>query len=122
MRKAFAILLCLIVLLSTACGSSNASASEKAMACANKAIETAEGYLSYEINYKEAQNIIDDLQEDMKYVQDLSRDDPTYISDFNISVTLTSLSLDLISDNYKSTNETYSDIQDDIQKLKEYIK
>lgn len=77
MRKYIFIPLCFIMLFLSACGTSKKDSvpSDKAISCANKAIETAEKYLSYELDYKEAAEIIDDLQSDMEYVSDLSMED-----------------------------------------------
>lgn len=123
MKKYIFILLCFIMLFLSACGSSKKDnlPSDKAVSCANKAIETAEKYLSYEFDYKEAKEIIDDLQSDMEYVSDLSTEDPNYFPDFNIRSALMSLSIDLTDDNFKGSDETYSKIQDDIEELKALI-
>ncbi len=111
------------MLFLAACGSSkkDSAPSDKAVSCANKAIETAEKYLSYELDYKAAKEIIDDLQSDMEYVSDLSMEDSNYFPDFNIRSALMGLSIDLIDDNFKSSDETYSKIQDDIDELKDLI-
>ena len=68
------------MLFLAACGSSKKDSvpSDKAVSCANKAIETAEKYLSYELDYKEAKEIIDDLQSDMEYVSVLSSGERTF--------------------------------------------
>ncbi len=123
MKKYIFILLCFIMLFLSACGSSKKDnlPSDKAVSCANKAIETAEKYLSYEFDYKEAKEIIDDLQSDMEYVSDLSTEDPNYFPDFNIRSALMGLSIDLTDDNFKGSDETYSKIQDDIEELKALI-
>lgn len=123
MRKYIFIPLCFIMLFLSACGTSKKDSvpSDKAISCANKAIETAEKYLSYELDYKEAAEIIDDLQSDMEYVSDLSMEDSNYFPDFNIRSALMGLSIDLIDDNFKGSDETYSKIQDDIEELKNLI-
>ena len=123
LKKYIFILLCFIMLFLSACGSSKKDnlPSDKAVSCTNKAIETAEKYLSYEFDYKEARGILDDLQSDMEYVSDLSTEDPNYFPDFNIRSALMSLSIDLTDDNFKGSDETYSKIQDDIEELKALI-
>ena len=123
MRKYIFIPLCFIMLFLSACGTSKKDSvpSDKAISCANKAIETAEKYLSYELDYKEAAEIIDDLQSDMEYVSDLSMEDSNYFPDFNIRSALMGLSIHLIDDNFKGSDETYSKIQDDIEELKNLI-
>lgn len=111
------------MLFLSACGTSKKDSvpSDKAISCANKAIETAEKYLSYELDYKEAAEIIDDLRSDMEYVSDLSTEDSNYFPDFNIRSALMGLSIDLTDDNFKGSDETYSKIQGDIEELKDLI-
>ncbi len=123
MRKYIFISLCFIMLFLSACGTSKKDSvpSDKAISCANKAIETAEKYLSYELDYKEAAEIIDDLRSDMEYVSDLSTEDSNYFPDFNIRSALMGLSIDLTDDNFKGSDETYSKIQGDIEELKDLI-
>ena len=123
MRKYIFISLCFIMLFLSACGTSKKDSvpSDKAISCANKAIETAEKYLSYELDYKEAAEIIDDLRSDMEYVSDLSTEDSNYFPDFNIRSALMGLSIDLTDDNFKGSDETYSKIHGDIEELKDLI-
>lgn len=123
LKKYIFILLCFTILFLAACGSSKKDSipSDKAISCTNKAIETAEKYLSYELDYKEAAEIIDDLQSDMEYVSNLSMEDSNYFPDVNIRSALMGLSIDLIDDNFKGSDETYSKIQEDIEDLKELI-
>jgi hypothetical protein len=104
--------------LLVACSSNSNAASSKAKSCADKANETAEKYLSYEIDYKETKEIIDELKDDMGYVDDLSHDASNYYPDFYISLYLANLSHDLYFDDLYGTDETYSKIQEDIQSLK----
>ena len=123
LKKYIFILLCFTMLFLAACGSSKKDSvpSDIAVSCSNKAIETAEKYLSYELDYKEAKEIIDDLQSDMEYVSDLSTEDPNYFPDSNIHTAIMGLSIHLIDDNFKGSDETYSKIQDDIEELKKLI-
>ena len=123
LKKYIFILLCFTMLFLVACGSSkkDSGPSDKAVSCANKAIETAEKYLSYELDYKEATEIIDALRADMEYVSDLSTEESNYFPDFNIRSALMGLSIDLTDDNFKGSDETYSKIQDDIEELKKLI-
>lgn len=121
--KKLCVSFCCIILLLTACGPTDKDtvASDKAIACANKAIETAEKYLDYEVDYEEAKEVIDDLQSDMEYVSNLSKEDSNYFADFNIRTAIMKLSIDLISANSDGSDQTYSDIEEDIQDLKELI-
>lgn len=57
----------------------------------------------------------------MEYVSDLSTEDPNYFPDSNIHTAIMGLSIHLIDDNFKGSDETYSKIQDDIEELKKLI-
>lgn len=122
MKKIISVFLLVIALSLTACGDTKKQASEKAMACAKEAIEIAEGYLAYDIDYKNASKRLDELQEDMGYVSEMSHDEEHYYADFSIRSKLLGLSTALTSDNYKSSDETYDKIQEIIDELKESIK
>ena len=122
MKKCVSIFLIVIILSLTACGGDEPTASSKAVSCAKEAIEIAEGYLAYDIDYKEASEQLDELYEDMEYVSDMSHEDEHYHGDFGIQCDLLALSSALISDNYDSSDETYDKIQEIIGNLKESIK
>ncbi|MGN0321277.1 MAG: hypothetical protein ACI4D1_10215 [Lachnospira sp.] len=121
MKKCFPIFLFVIILLLTACGNDGPKASNKAISCAKEAVEIAEGYLSYDIDYDEANERLNELREDMEYVSEMSKDDEHYSADFSIQINLLGLSTALVSDNYKSSDETYDKIQEIIDELQEYI-
>lgn len=121
MNKYASIFLIVIILSLTACGNDEPKASNKAVSCANEAIEIAEGYLAYDIDYKEASERLDALREDMEYVSEMSQDEEHYYADFSINSKLLGLSTALTSDNYKSSDETYDKIQEIIDELQEYI-
>lgn len=123
LRKYVFILLCFNMLFLSACGTSKKDSipSDKAVSCANKAIETAEKYLSYEIDYEEANAILSDLYSDMEYTDNLSMEDSNYFPDRNVRATIMGLSIHLIDDNYNGSDKTYSDIQDKIERLKDLI-
>lgn len=121
MKKCVSIFLIVIILSLTACGGDEPTASNKAVSCAKEAIEIAEGYLAYDIDYKEASERLDELQEDMEYVSEMSNDEEHYYADFSIRTNLLGLSTALISDNHKSSDETYDKIQEIIDELQECI-
>lgn len=121
MKKYLSILLILIILSTTSCSNSEQGASDKAIACAKKAVATIESYLAYEITYDEASETISSLCNDMDYASDLPDDAPNHLDDFIISNTLVVLSHDLLMDHYDSTDESYAKLQEYIQELGEYI-
>lgn len=122
MKKQFLIFLSVISLTLTACGDKKLTASNKAISCANKAIEIGEDYLSYDMKYTEAAKLLDEIQNDMSYVTDDSNeDDEHHIPDLAISSAVLSLQISLIDDNYKNTNKTYDEVQSSVDKLKEEI-
>lgn len=122
MKKTLSLFITIIALSLIGCGSNSTPASNKAISCAKEAIEIAESYLSYDIDYEEAIESLDELYEDMEYVSDMSRDDEHYYGDFRIQCDLLVLSSALLSDNYYSSDETYDKIQEIIGNLKESIK
>lgn len=122
MKKYFSLFITIIALSLTGCsGNDNPKASDKAISCAKEAIEIAEGYLTYDIDFKEAKNRLDELQEDMEYVSTMSKEEECYYPDFSINSKLISLSIALVSDNYDGNSETYDEIQGIIVDLQEYI-
>lgn len=121
MKKLLSLFTILLALSLTACSEDHTPASPKAIACAKEAVEIAEDYLSYDIDYQKASERLDELREDMAYVSDMSKDDEHYYGDFAIQCDLLSLSSALVSDNHKSTNETYDKIQEIIDGIKEDI-
>lgn len=122
MKKIISVFLLVIALSLTACGGSEQRASKKAIACANEAIEVAEAYLAYDIDYDEASERMDELKEDMEYVSNMSREDEHYMGDFLIECDIVALSSSIAVDNSSSTDKTYESIQEHIEKLKEAIK
>lgn len=123
MKKIFFVFLTVIVLSLTACGGNKLTASDKAIACSNEAIKIGEDYLAYEMDYDEATELLNGLQDDMSYVtEDSNNDDEHHVPDLGISVAIQSINLALIEDNYNGTNETYDEVQAAVDALKEKIK
>lgn len=122
MKKRFFVFLAVIVLSLTACGGNKLTASNKAISCANEAIEIGEAYLSYDMNYDEAEELLNALQEDMSYVtEDSNIEDEHHIPDLGIYSAIQSLNISLITDNYNGTNKTYDEVQSAVETLKEKI-
>lgn len=109
-----------VLFLLTACGT---NASDKAVSVAKSAIEIADKYLDNESTYSEVSEAIDDLKEDMEYVDDMPEDTADemkqHTADFSISVDLTVLSLSIWTDNYDNTSETYDKVLEARNKLAE---
>lgn len=121
LRKITALLTLFAVLILSSCGNGSA-ASDKAISCANEAVKTAEGYLAFDIEYKEAYEKISELQEKMSYLSEMNSEDAHYFADTYIRNDIAALSLALVSDNYENTPSTYDKISEIITQLKEHIK
>lgn len=122
MKRYLSLFIIVIALSLTGCGGSSTPASDKAIACAKEAIEVAESYLAYDIDYDEARERIDELKEDMEYVDDMSREDENYRGDYGIQFDISMLSFAIMQDEHNGSNETYQDVQEKIEDLKESIK
>lgn len=83
MKKAISILLTIAILF-TVSGCSGTKASDKAVSVAKKAVEVVDDYLDGKITYKSASEKIDDLYNEMAYVDDLAQDDENKVYDFSI--------------------------------------
>lgn len=112
------VLFCFLV----GCGGTDSKPSAKAISCASSAIEIGENYLSGDTDYSSAHNGIEEIQEELEYIDDLTSDDENYFADQKIQLHIMSLSIDLISDNKESSSESYDKVQEDIDVLKEDIK
>lgn len=110
--------------LLSGCSSSENPPSTKAKSCAEQAIEVANDYLSGALSYDIASKKIDELSADMDYVNEDSdvETNPNHTTDFRISIAITGLSVDMISDNHGSNAETYDEIISDIEELEELCK
>ena len=122
MKKSLSLFITVIALSLTGCNGSSTPTSDKAIACAKEAIEVSESYLAYDIDYDEAKERIDELKEDMAYVSEMSKDEENYKGDYNISFDLTMLSFALMQDEHNSSDETYKDLQEAIENLRENLK
>lgn len=123
MKKIFLLFLTVTALFLTACDENKLTASSKAIACANEAIKIGEAYLDYDIDYDEASELLNGLQDDMSYVtEDSNNNDEHHVPDLGLSVAIQSLNLALTEDNYNDTNETYDEVQAMVDVLKDKIK
>lgn len=122
MKKYLSLFIIVIVLSLTGCGESSTPASNKAIACANEAVEIGENYLSYEITYTEATSLLNELQKDMSYVTtDDNNQDEHHVADLSISIAIQSLNTALMNDEHGGSNKTYDEVQAAIEALKEKI-
>ncbi len=117
-------LLCVLILSASmlcSCGHEQ-QASDKALTCANKTVEAVEKYLNYDATYSVVSDITGSMYNEMKYVDDLDKSAPNRNADWSIQLDILSISTSLTSDNYYSTDETYNDVKEKLDKLKEDIK
>lgn len=116
--------LLLLFLIFVGCGKKEHNASQKALSCAQQAIDVANDYLSGDISYDRASRKLDSLSTDMHYVSDESdiETNEHHFDDSSIYVCILSLRNDITYDNYKNDSESYDEISDDIKTLEEYCK
>ena len=112
----------LLILISFSCSYNNNKASSKAISCAERAISIGQEYLSGSLDYKKANASINKLQEDMKYVKELSSSDENYTADSCISLEIITLDLSIFNDNFNNTSESYDNVQKSIDALKSSLK
>jgi len=111
MRKVFALLLILAVLL-CGCSQAKVTASAKAVSLAKQAVEAIDGYLDGTMSYKDAHDAVEEVTRKMEYASNYKAPDWTeeQKTDWFIHSALVSAGHDLIMDNYEGTPETYDEI------------
>lgn len=105
------LIISLVLTLFTACGGGT-KASKKAISVAENAIQVVDDYLDGKITATAANDKLKELKKEMEYVDTLTSDDKNKASDFSISTSLTTLSSSILSDSYKSSDDTYDKIVD----------
>lgn len=121
--KRFLSLALAAMLLITACSCSGGggNASDKAVSVASQAIEIADQYLDGDIDAGEADEKLDDLIEQMSYVDDLpdetAEESRQRAADFLISTDLTVLSYSIFNDNYEQTSDSYDEVVENRNEL-----
>lgn len=100
-------------------GCSSTKASDKAVSIAKQAIEAVDDYLDGKITYDSVSAKIDDLCNEMAYVDDLDRDDEHKAADYSISVSISTLPSDLLWDNYHNDDESYAKVVETRNELAE---
>lgn len=104
----FITIICISVIITVViagCGGSKAS--DKAVSVGKRAIEVVDEYLDGQVSYSAADIQLDELKEQMSYVDDLEHGAKNKATDFSISTSITLISSDMFQDSYKSTSETY---------------
>lgn len=126
MKKNKLVIMCssllLVSLISIGCGKTKYNASDKALSCAQQAIDVANDYLSGDVSYDRALKKLDSLSTDMNYVTDENdvENNEHHFDDFNINTCILGLSIDITHDNYENDSESYDKILDDIKDLEGY--
>ena len=122
MRKVFALLLILAVLL-CGCSQAKVTASAKAVSIGKQAVEALDGYLDGTMSYKDAHDAVDEAARKMEYASNYKAPDWTeeQKTDWFIHSALVSAGHDLIMDNYEGTPERYNDIVETRNKIAEYV-
>ncbi len=108
-KTKFMLLFLVISLLLAGCGGGS-KASAKAVSVAKSAVEVADDYLDGRLSYSQADAKLDQLKEEMAYVDDLKQGDENKASDFSISVSITLLSTDIFHDSVNKTSESYNKV------------
>lgn len=103
------------ILFLSACG--RADVSDKALSCGEKALGIADAYLNKNIDASTAREKLDELHEEMKYVDEMSHDNRYKAGDFSVSVCILSLSNSILIDGYEGDNETYENVKEDRDNL-----
>lgn len=124
MRKTVSLILAVVMLAAilTGCGS-KVEASEKGISIARSAIQIADDYLDNEITGDRAMDKLDELAEEMDYLDSMPRDtdeeNSQYLADFSISCDITILSHNIMEDSFGDNK--YDDIIETRNSLAESI-
>jgi len=122
MKNKLCIFASIIFIISTFVGcSANIKASDKAISVGKQAIAVADDYLDGSLTYNAASDKLDDLKEQMKYVDDLKQGDENKAADFSVSSGITILSSAIFSDSIGSSDDTYNKIVEARNSLAEKI-
>jgi len=121
MKKITLFLLILAILLS-GCGGKKYKASAKAISCAERAVAVGEQYMNKDISSNDAADILHEIVEDMDYLDGMSSEDETYISDSSIKVSILNLSISIPYDNFKNDSESYDKVLENIEAIKNDVK
>ncbi|MCD8206887.1 MAG: hypothetical protein LUD72_03010 [Bacteroidales bacterium] len=103
--------------MACACGSTeSASATAKGISVAQQAIDAIDGYLDGKTSGDSARDKLDELTDEMDYVDDLPRDtaqeEEHYAADWSIRLDLTGAVSQILLDQYNGDNESFDKIVD----------
>ncbi len=107
--------LCASMLLACACGSTKStSATAKGVSVAQQAIDAIDGYLDGKTSSDSARDKLDELKDEMDYVDDLPRDtvqeEQQYAADWSIKLDLTTAGSRILLDSYDGDNESFDEV------------
>lgn len=127
MRKKTAVLCCALVatvLLASGC-SKSIDASDKAVSIAKQAIEVVDQYLDGGVDGSEASDKLDELKEEMEYVDDMptgtSKEKRRHTADSSIATDIFILSTDIVLDKHNADADSYDKLVDKRNELAEEI-
>lgn len=127
MRKKTAVLCCALVatvLLVGGC-SKSIDASDKAVSIAKQAIEVVDQYLDGGVDGSEASDKLDELKEEMEYVDDMptgtSEEKRRHTADSSIATDIFILSTDIVLDKHNADADSYDKLVDKRNELAEEI-
>jgi hypothetical protein len=98
------------------------TASQKALASAKAAIEVGETYLGRTITYKEANEKLESLLKDMKYLEDLEDTANNYRADLAVLYWINALSSVISIDNKAGALESYDNVVTTLEEFESFMK
>lgn len=117
MRKAYALLLSLALVISLAGCGGGPEGSDKAIATGKQVVEVVDQYLDREISYDDADEKLDELYGEMEYTKDLDFSDP----DVAIKYAIISIDFCVMDDHFDQTTESYDELVASRDKLAELV-
>lgn len=127
MRKKTAVLCCTLAVTALLAGgcSKSVDASDKAVSVAKQAIEVVDQYLDGETDGSEASDKLDELKEEMEYVDDMptgtSEEKRRHTADSSIAADIFILSTDIVLDKHDADADSYDELVDKRNELAEKI-
>lgn len=104
------VILALAIILSGCSGGTKAS--NKAVSVGKQAVSVADDYLDGKLTYDEADEKLDELSDEMDYVDDMKQGDKNKAADFSIQANIVRLSSGIFNDSISGTDETYDSVVD----------
>ena len=117
--SAIAVVMSMLLLIAGCSGGTKAS--DKAVSVGKQAIAVADDYLDGKMSYKDANEKLSELKEEMEYVDNLEQGDKHKAADFGVSTGILTLSTSMLSDSFDSTSDTYAKVVEARNSLAEKI-